>query len=155
MKPWMFQAMGVYATVSKDDISKPSSSSVISLSPFSQNMRFTDDGEEKEEEGNKFTFAFIFCKLNGPLFSVGFADFAGLVSGFGMNSDIALPTVEQVVEFPFVAERGEGTKETPVDTMKRLMRGIWSRPTEGLYWAAAGVRITAFQMLAANIVIVV
>ncbi|KAK0762714.1 hypothetical protein N5P37_005532 [Trichoderma harzianum] len=154
-KPWMFQAMGVYATVSKDDISKPSSSSVISLSPFSQNMRFTDDGEEKDEEGNKFTFAFIFCKLNGPLFSVGFTDFAGLVGGFGMNSDIALPTVEQVVEFPFVAERGEGTKETPVDTMKRLMRGIWFRPAEGLYWAAAGVRITAFQMLAANIVIVV
>ncbi|KAL6690951.1 hypothetical protein J3F84DRAFT_403979 [Trichoderma pleuroticola] len=154
-KPWMFQAMGVYATVSKDDITKPSSSSVISLSPFSQNMRLTDDGEEMEEEGNKFTFAFIFCKLNGPLFSVGFADFAGLVGGFGMNSDIALPTVEQVVEFPFVAERGEETKETPVDTMKRLMRGIWFRPAEGLYWAAAGVRITAFQMLAANIVIVV
>ncbi|KAL7957823.1 hypothetical protein V8C34DRAFT_314537 [Trichoderma compactum] len=65
-------------------------------------------------------------------------DFAGLVGGFGMDSDIALPTVEQVVEFPFVAERGEGIKETPVDTMKRLMRGVWFRPAEGLYWAAAG-----------------
>ncbi|KAK2007338.1 hypothetical protein LZ32DRAFT_593956 [Colletotrichum eremochloae] len=160
-KPWMFQAMGVYATVTKDSLSKKTT---ISTSPFGRQLLpssyHAEDvvaiRDDKPKESEKFTFAFIFCKINGPIFSVGFADFAGLVGGFGMNSDIALPTVEQVVEFPFVAERGSESPETPVDTIKRLLvDGIWFRPAEGLYWAAAGVRVTAFQMLAANIVIVV
>lgn len=34
------------------------------------------------------------------------------------------------------------------------MKGSWFRPAEGMYWAAAGARVTAFQMLAANVVLV-
>ncbi|KAH6949238.1 hypothetical protein DER45DRAFT_624540 [Fusarium avenaceum] len=85
---------------------------------------------------------------------VGFADVAGLVGGFGINSDITLPTVEQVISFPFVAERDSAEESTPVQRMQELMQGSWFRPAEGLYWAAAGARVTAFQMFAANIVLV-
>ncbi|KAH7320603.1 hypothetical protein B0I35DRAFT_351067, partial [Stachybotrys elegans] len=109
----------------------------------------TMDGEKRPT----FTFSFIYVKMHGPLFSIAFADVAGLVGGFGINSDITLPTVEQVISFPFVAER-DSQEESPVQRMQDLMRGSWFRPAEGLYWAAAGARVTAFQMLAASVVLV-
>jgi hypothetical protein len=95
--------------------------------------------------------------LNRPLFSVSFADFAGLVGGFGMSSDIVLPTVDQVFEFPFVKKRTEEESSlNPIERMQNLLQGPWFLPaTERVYWGAAGVRITAFQMLAANVVLVV
>ncbi|KAK0732483.1 hypothetical protein B0T21DRAFT_334666 [Apiosordaria backusii] len=127
--PWMFQAMGVYASVPREGSTNPE---------------------------DKYTMVFIFCKLNGPLFSVGFADFSGLTAGVGINSDIALPTVEQVVEFPFVKPDGTGKPEdSPITTLKGLMEGIWFRPAEGSFWIAAGVKVTAFQMLAVDAVLVV
>ncbi|KAK4180611.1 hypothetical protein QBC36DRAFT_353904 [Triangularia setosa] len=127
--PWMFQAMGVYASVPREGSTDPK---------------------------DKYTMLFIFCKLNGPLFSVGFADFSGLTAGVGINSDIALPTVEQVVEFPFVKPDGTGKPEdSPIATLKGLMKGIWFRPAEGSFWIAAGVKVTAFQMLAVDAVLVV
>jgi hypothetical protein len=154
-KPWSFQAMGVYAVVTKKSLGGKSTTTV-SLNPLGHvDLRSLFDQETKDDEKETFTFAFIFIKMNGPLFSVGFADFAGLVGGFGMNSDIMLPTVEQVVDFPFVKERDSEGTQSPVDAMRDLMKDVWFRPAEGLYWAAAGVRITAFQMLAANIVLVV
>ncbi|KAI1812464.1 hypothetical protein GGS20DRAFT_587462 [Poronia punctata] len=156
-KPWTFQAMGVYANVTKKSI-EGTSTTTISLNPLDCGHQARSlalrDGEGAEEE--TFTFVFILIKLNGPLFSVGFADFAGLVGGFGMNSDVLLPTVEQVVDFPFIKERDSNdSTKNPVDEMRDLMKDVWFRPAEGMYWAAAGVRITAFQMLAANVVFVI
>ncbi|KAK0615568.1 hypothetical protein B0T17DRAFT_619207 [Bombardia bombarda] len=138
--PYMFQAMGVYATVPKPEKTKA--------------IAKWKDPKAKDEE--TYTMVFIFCKLNGPLFSVGFADFSGLTAGVGINSDIALPTVDQVVEFPFVKPDGTGSPtDTPVTTLTKLMKGIWFRPAEGSFWIAAGVKATAFQMLIVDAVLVV
>ncbi|KAH7246597.1 hypothetical protein BKA59DRAFT_439225 [Fusarium tricinctum] len=139
-KPWSFEAMGAYATVYKTQAASDALGNEVAKK----------DGEKRPT----FTFSFIYVKMNGPLFSVGFADVAGLVGGFGINSDITLPTVEQVISFPFVAERDSAEELTPVQRMQDLMQGSWFRPAEGLYWAAAGARVTAFQMFAANIVLV-
>ncbi|KAL2214623.1 hypothetical protein CC79DRAFT_153986 [Sarocladium strictum] len=163
-KPWSFEAMGAYATVYKTKAKTGEWTTRIDTKPLSQFtlLSLGDDSEEtpgreilnREEKRETFTFSFIFVKMNGPLFSVGFADFAGLVGGFGINSDISLPTVEQVTQFPFIAERNSDDESSPVERMQQLMQGSWFRPAEGLYWAAAGARVTAFQMLAANIVLV-
>lgn len=85
------------------------------------------------DEKDTFTFSFIYVKLNGPLFSVGFADVAGLVGAFGIHSDITLPTVEQATEFPFVAEQGEAGNSSPVERMEKPMSGSRFHPAEGLY----------------------
>ncbi|KAI6762523.1 hypothetical protein HG530_008503 [Fusarium avenaceum] len=164
-KPWSFEAMGAYATVYRTQTTSGEWVTTIDTKPLSQFpiLSFQDDVEEAhvnevmKADGEKrptFTFSFIYVKMNGPLFSVGFADVAGLVGGFGINSDITLPTVEQVISFPFVAERDSAEESTPVQRMQELMQGSWFRPAEGLYWAAAGARVTAFQMFAANIVLV-
>ncbi|VUC25609.1 unnamed protein product [Clonostachys rosea] len=154
-KPWSFEAMGAYATVYKTKTLSGEWVTTIDTKPLSQ-VSLLGDAHSSEEvrTGETFTFSFIYVKMNGPLFSVGFADVAGLVGGFGINSDITLPTVAQVTEFPFVAERDSSDESSPVERMQQLMKGAWFRPAEGLYWAAAGARITAFQMLAANIVLI-
>ncbi|CVL11705.1 hypothetical protein FPRO06_13012 [Fusarium proliferatum] len=163
-KPWSFEAMGAYATVYKTQTQSGEWITTIDTKPMSQlSLLSPDDGRSThgdevaklgEDTQQTFTFSFIFVKMNGPLFSVGFADVAGLVGGFGINSDITLPTVEQVIQFPFVAERDSKEEPSPVERMQGLMKGSWFRPAEGLYWAAAGARVTAFQMFAANIVLV-
>lgn len=161
-KPWSFEAMGAYATVYKTETNSGEWITTIDTKPLNQYslLSLQEDREsthcQELEDGKRetFTFSFIYVKMNGPLFSVGFADVAGLVGGFGINSDITLPTVEQVIQFPFVAERDSSTESSPVQRMQELMEGPWFRPAEGLYWAAAGARVTAFQMFAANIVLV-
>ncbi|TKW50814.1 hypothetical protein CTA1_5306 [Colletotrichum tanaceti] len=151
-KPWQFQAMGVYATVAKDELTAQNE---VSLSPFgkagSLARTFAD------EKNTTLTMAFIYVMLNGPWFSRSLVDLSGLVEGFGVNSDILLLIVEQVVGFPVIKDRPRdgGGDEKPIHTMKRLMKGIWFRLIEGLFWAAVGVRVTAFQMLAMDAVIVV
>ncbi|OCT52851.1 hypothetical protein CLCR_09415 [Cladophialophora carrionii] len=157
-KPWSLEAMGAYATVKKTPTPSSQWITTIDMKPF--NQRCLSSGHDTDElvefgDAKEFTFAFIFIKLNGPLFSVGFADVAGLVGGFGMNSDILLPTVEQVVNFPFVKERDNTKQQSVVERMQNLMDGPWFTPAEGRYWAAAGLRVTAFQMIAANLVLVI
>ncbi|KAH6974524.1 hypothetical protein BKA56DRAFT_675949 [Ilyonectria sp. MPI-CAGE-AT-0026] len=95
------------------------------------------------------TVLFIYCRLNGPLFFIDVVDVAGLIGGLGLDCDISLPTVEQVVDFPFIKNRNSpGTeKKSPLDMLKDLMSDLSSRPAEGLYWVAACVPCTAFQML--------
>lgn len=91
-KPWQFEAMGVYAIVPKGYLGK---SSQASLDPPDSLTR---------QDPPTYTMLFIYCRLNGPLFSIGVVDVAGLIGGFGMNCDISLPTIEQVVDFPLHQE---------------------------------------------------
>ncbi|KAF3155393.1 hypothetical protein TWF751_003250 [Orbilia oligospora] len=129
--PWQFQAAGVYATIPRQQ-----------------------KAVAKADE-SKFTMVFMFFKLNGPLFSVGFADISGLTGGFGVNSDINVPTIEQVVNFPFIKPDGTGgPNDTPLDTIKNLLSDTWFTPSEGKFWVAAGLKVNAFQMLSVDAVLV-
>ena len=128
-QPWSFIAAGVYAEVQRP------------VTTYE----------------NTYTMVFIFCKLEGPLFSLGYADISGLIGGFGMNSDITIPTVEQVMNFPFV--KSEGDANAPLQTLQSLMKpssgDVWFRPSEGSFWVAAGLKVTAFQLLKIDAVLIV
>jgi hypothetical protein len=56
---------------------------------------------EEEEKEETFTMVFVILKLEGPLFSIGFADISGLTAGVGVNTLLRLPTVETMLDFPF------------------------------------------------------
>lgn len=47
--------------------------------------------------------AFVFAKLEGPLITLGFAEISGITGGFGYNSEVKLPTIETVRQFPFLS----------------------------------------------------
>ncbi|KAK6349287.1 hypothetical protein TWF730_010037 [Orbilia blumenaviensis] len=139
--PWQFQAAGVYATVPRHRKTK-----AITAGGVNQDVMIQDSSD-------KFTMVFIYFKLNGPLFTVGFADISGLTGGFGVNSDINTPTVEQVVSFPFVKPTGKAS-DSPLAIISGLMDGSWFSPSEGKFWVAAGLKVSAFQMLNVDAVMV-
>ncbi|KAK6516196.1 hypothetical protein TWF506_006107 [Arthrobotrys conoides] len=141
--PWQFQAAGVYATVPRNRKTK-----AITAREANSDMTIQDSSD-------KFTMVFIYFKLNGPLFTVGFADISGLTGGFGVNSDINTPTVDQVVSFPFVKPGGTGKEsDSPLATISGLLDGTWFSPSEGKFWVAAGLKVSAFQMLNVDAVLV-
>ena len=132
-KPWMLTAIGVYSEVNKK----------------------APRGVIHGLDNDKYTSLFIFVRLEGPLFSVGFADISGLTGGLGVNSGLKLPTVETVVEFPFVKSDSISKDESPLKTLQNLLSGTWFSPEEGSFWVAVGLKVTAFQMVTLRAVVVV
>ncbi|EEY21592.1 conserved hypothetical protein [Verticillium alfalfae VaMs.102] len=147
-EPWMIQAVGVYGEVAKPSLP----------SPQSQRSGFMMEAAEDDKK-DTFTMVFIIFKLNGPLFTIGFADIAGLTGGAGVNSNVRLPNAATVLDFPFVKPRGTDTSGGPLKALKGLLKPDsgepWFTAREGSFWVAAGLRATAFQMLAVDAVVVV
>ncbi|RAQ50495.1 hypothetical protein AFGD_003033 [Aspergillus flavus] len=117
-------------------------------------------GEVHPEGRDPFKSLFLFARLDGPLFRLSFAEISGITGGFGYNSDIRAPKANQVINFPFLAERKKASvqEESTVETMQRWMHpdsGGWFQVKEDSYWAAAGLKINAFRMLSLDAVIVV
>ncbi|KAK6333228.1 hypothetical protein TWF718_011049 [Orbilia javanica] len=144
--PWQFQAAGVYASVPRNR---------NKTKAITGGKEVVSVNDNPQDLNDKFTMVFIYFKLNGPLFSVGFADISGLTGGFGVNSDITVPTIEQVVMFPFVKPGGTGDpNDSPLATINGLLNGTWFNPSEGKFWVAAGLKVSAFQMLNVDAVLV-
>ncbi|KAI1124285.1 hypothetical protein F5Y10DRAFT_269275 [Nemania abortiva] len=108
--------------------------------------------------GSGFTSVFIFAKLNGPLATLGFAEIRSLCGGFGYNSSVRLPTVDEVYEFPFVASSALSNSANALDVLQKLVDPSgsgWFKPLDKTYWLAVGLGVGAFQMLVIDAVVVV
>lgn len=116
-------------------------------------------GEAKPEGQKPFISMFVFAKLNGPLFQLGCAEVSGLTGGFGYNSDVKTPAPDQVVNFPFVNQAKLGDNaDSPIKTLEAFTSqgdDGWFHPKNEMYWAAAGLRLNAFQMLTVDAVLLV
>ncbi|KAK3395147.1 hypothetical protein B0H63DRAFT_408500 [Podospora didyma] len=119
---------------------------------------------EAVPEGGKipddvFSSFFLFARLDGPLVTLEFAEISGVTGGFGYKSEVRVPTADQVVNFPFVKSTSlAGATESALTTLERLTSPAadgWFKPRNDTYWAAAGMKIDAFQMLSLDAVAVV
>ncbi|KAL7939904.1 hypothetical protein V8C35DRAFT_18625 [Trichoderma chlorosporum] len=111
-------------------------------------------GKATAPSGETFTSAFIFCRFNGPLMSVGWAEISGLVAGVGYNSSIEFPSASRVPFFPLITPPETGD---PKDSLKAFMGdegGKMITPRLDSFWVAAGVKVTAFQVLKVDAVLV-
>ncbi|KAH6844551.1 hypothetical protein B0I37DRAFT_377763 [Chaetomium sp. MPI-CAGE-AT-0009] len=106
-----------------------------------------------------FKSVFVFARLDGPLVTLEFAEISGVTGGFGYKSEVRVPTAAQVVEFPFVKPASlTGATGSAIDTLQRLTSPDsdgWFKPLDDTYWAAAGMKIDAFQMISLQAVAVV
>jgi hypothetical protein len=109
--------------------------------------------------GRQFTSVFIFAKLDGPLVTLEFAEISGVTGGFGYKSDVRIPSIDQVVDFPFIAthtlENSTGTALAALEKLTSPEAGGWFMPLDNTYWAAAGLKVEAFKMLMLDAVVVV
>lgn len=112
-------------------------------------------GDATGPKGAKFKSVFVFAKLNGPLLTLEFGEISGVTGGFGYQSDITIPSVDKVVTFPFVDSQSV-SGESALKALETLIKpGGWFKPLENTYWAAAGLKVTAFEMIALDAVAVV
>ena len=101
-----------------------------------------------------FIFALVDYPLGGPpCFFV-----TGLAAGFGYNSSMRVPTIDEVQDFPLLAAMTDlsqigGKDATPGEVLASL--GEWIRPERGVYWLAAGVSFRSFEIINSNALAVI
>ncbi|CVK96645.1 uncharacterized protein FMAN_10975 [Fusarium mangiferae] len=105
-----------------------------------------------------FQSVFVFAKLNGPLMTLAFAEISGICGGFGYNSSVRLPSVDQVSDFPFINSGRLSNNENAMEVLKELVdpsAGGWFQPLDSTYWGAFGMKLSAFRMLSVDAVVAV
>ncbi|RSL77000.1 hypothetical protein CEP51_009456 [Fusarium floridanum] len=127
--PWLFQAAGFYGVIGKP------------------------------EDPDRFKCLFAYAMLRGPIMNIaGFAEISGLTGAFGYNVDLTLPTLDNVTRFPLLTP---SEKASPPSKLIRTLipaagqRGPFFNPLNGAMFVAAGLTVTAFQMLEMTAVIAV
>ncbi|KAI1092447.1 hypothetical protein F5B19DRAFT_209814 [Rostrohypoxylon terebratum] len=115
-------------------------------------------GEAKPKGADPFTSIFVFARLDGPLITLEFAEISGVTGGFGYKSEVRVPTAAQITSFPFIDQSQLGSADNALDALEELTdpgKGGWFTPHDDTFWAAAGMKIDAFQMIALDAVVVV
>ncbi|KAF8535596.1 hypothetical protein BDD12DRAFT_892287 [Trichophaea hybrida] len=114
-----------------------------------------------ESSGITFHPIFVFARLRGPLVTLEFAEISGVTGGFGYRTDIRMPTVQEVTDFPFVSERDAEGGDSPLETLQKLIDPSgagWFTPNQPgkpeTYWGAVGLKVDAFQMVSLDAVVV-
>ncbi|MBW4716413.1 DUF6603 domain-containing protein [Saccharothrix obliqua] len=101
-----------------------------------------------------FLFGEISSRNGGGLFGVPAFTVTSVALGFGVNSTVRTPTVDQVGEFPLVQRLSEDGD--PSDALERLVGpGGWITPREGQFWGAGGLEFTSFRFLEARALLLV
>ncbi|KAL7947492.1 hypothetical protein V8C42DRAFT_317934 [Trichoderma barbatum] len=111
------------------------------------------------EEHEDYKTVFVFAKLNGPLISFGYAEINGIVGGFGYNSSLRFPAIEEVTKFPFVS-MNTGAENPAVGVIEQFAaltstkgESAWFKSQKDSIWLAAGLGVKAFQMLEVQAVV--
>ena len=113
-----------------------------------------------QKENLTYPTMFAFVKLEGPLIELEFAEIIGITGGFGYNSSLRFPNVQEVTSFPFVSI-SSGAQPGPADALTQLTSLIdgsskeWITPQIDSFWIAAGLGIKAFQVLDVQAVITI
>lgn len=106
---------------------------------------------------------FLFAQVTGTLGGVPAFFVTGLAAGFGYNSALRLPDLNQVTDFPLVAGIADpgkigGKNASPDQALSALMGlngGVaWVSNQAGEYWLAAGIRFNSFELVSVNALLV-
>lgn len=98
---------------------------------------------------------FLFAQVTGDFGGPPAFFITGFMGGFGYNSQLALPSVDKVSTFPFVAGLDNsaifGASPTPMSVLNVLSGGGGTpaivTPTVGESWLAAGVLFRSFELV--------
>lgn len=115
----------------------------------------------KDDKKKDFVSVFVFARLDGPLVTLEFAEISGVTGGFGYKSEVRVPKASEITDFPFINQSQlDGSSGDVLKTLEALTNpdaaaGGWFSPQDDSYWAAAGMKIDAFQMISLDAVVVV
>lgn len=99
---------------------------------------------------------FIYALLNYPLGGPAFFYVTGLAAGFGYNRRLLIPPVDQLKQFPLIAEAMASEPDPPTTDLSQMKDFISAKmagmraylpPQVGEYFFAIGVRFSSFELL--------
>ena len=94
-------------------------------------------GEYHEITGPpSYKSVFIFAKLDGPLISLELATIEGIRLGFGYNSFVQPPNLNDLTSFPFIADTPPGLTD-PMQVLQAMQQVV--SPQQGTFWGAIGM----------------
>ncbi|TPX64298.1 hypothetical protein SpCBS45565_g06022 [Spizellomyces sp. 'palustris'] len=142
---------GIFQKTSSPDLEQYNGGVVIAIAPYSF-LAFGSYGKAHDATHPStatFKTFFVFAKLNGPLVELEFAEITGISLGFGYNSNLKYPSVDQVMSFPLIGNNVPMPGNDPMVLLESLNStpGGWISPQEKSLWIAAGLEVTAFQVL--------
>ncbi|KNC98349.1 uncharacterized protein SPPG_06058 [Spizellomyces punctatus DAOM BR117] len=142
---------GIFQKTSSPDVEQYNGGVVIAIAPYSF-LAFGSYGKAHDATHPStatFKTFFVFAKLNGPLIELEFAEITGISLGFGYNSNLKYPSVDQVMSFPLIGNNVPMPGNDPMVLLESLNStpGGWISPQEKSLWIAAGLEVTAFQVL--------
>ena len=115
---------------------------------------------------NGFSSMFIFGDLSYPFGGPPAFFLTGVALGFGYNSALRIPSIDEVQSFPFVqvlptATRPNtnlfGPNPTPVSVLDVIRNTVppWVSATAGSLWFGAGITFTSFELVNSQAMILV
>jgi hypothetical protein len=117
--------------------------------------------------GQDFPSMFIFLEGGAEIGGPPFFFVTGFAAGFGFNSSVTLPTVDQVATFPMIAalpgapqpnpDALGGSNPSPLTVLSTLTSASppWIVPERGQFWGAAGITFTTFELVQSQALLVV
>jgi len=115
-------------------------------------------------ESKTYDSMFIFGDVTAPMGGVPAFFLTGIALGFGYNSSLRIPTIDQVQQFPFIEvlpnsfPPGRGTPAaTPQAALNQLLNTAppWVTQTPGPIWVAAGITFTSFDIVNSQAMVIV
>jgi hypothetical protein len=100
-------------------------------------------------------FFFIYVNVDFPIGGPPFLFVTGLAGGFGINSSLVLPSIDDVASYPLLPAKAPKAEGTPAETIKKVLPALQKtfKPEAGEYWVAAGIQFTTFEMVASQAVV--
>lgn len=108
------------------------------------------------------TSLFVFADVREPLGGPPYFFITGLVGGFGYNSQLRIPAIDEVADFPFVQGLSNvnvlgGTNPNPLDVLDNVLGADtgnpWITPQVGDGWLAAGLEFSTFGLVNSTAVV--
>jgi hypothetical protein len=98
---------------------------------------------------------FLYVSIDYPLGGPPFLYVTGLSGGFGINSRLILPTVDQVHSYPLLPSNAPAELASPAETISAVIPALQGafQPQASQYWLAAGISFTSFEMIRATAVV--
>jgi hypothetical protein len=98
---------------------------------------------------------FLYLSIGVPLGGTPFLFVTGLAGGFGINTSLTLPSIDNVGKYILLPGIAPPEQSTPAETIKSVLDQLRTTvvPAAGEYWVAAGIRLTSFEMIDSQVVV--
>ncbi len=106
---------------------------------------------ETKENNNKLVSMFVFAQISRPFGGPPPFFVNGILAGFGYNSKLRIPTLDDLQELPLISgleqpDKIGGDNASPMQALSKLRDGGWVSDSPGNIWLAAGIKFSTYQV---------